>query len=92
MPKVCILANCLVKGQQAFDNETHGGRSLDVLRAASAYKSSPGPCQCLPPPGMVCEVHLWHVVKEQNNAVKAVIFFGIDCKDQPRDTVNLFCI
>lgn len=35
--KVCILANCLVKGQPAFDNETHGGRSLEVLRAAGAY-------------------------------------------------------
>ena len=32
-----ILANCLVKGQQAFEIETHGGCSLDVLRAAGAY-------------------------------------------------------
>lgn len=76
MSKVCILANWLVKGQQAFDNETHGGRSLEVLRAPSEYKSSPGPGQCLLPPGILYEVHLWHVVKEQNNAViKKLGFF-----------------
>lgn len=89
MPKVSILANCLVKGQWAFENETHGGCSLDVLGAASAYKSSRGPSQCLPPQGILCEVHLWRVVKDEDNAVKAVIFLGIDCKDQSRDTINL---
>lgn len=75
MPKVCILANCLVKGQLAFDNETHGGRPLDVLRAASAYKSSSGASQSLSPLGIVCEVHLWCVFKEQHNVVKA--FFSL---------------
>lgn len=80
MPKVCILANCLIKGQQAFNNKTHGGCSLAVLRAATAYTSSPWPGQCPPPPGIVYEVHLWHVVKEQNNAVRAVIFSAMTLK------------
>lgn len=93
-----FLANCLVKGQLAFDNVTHGGRSLEVLRAASAYKSSPGPCQCVSPPGIVCEVHLWQVVKDWNNDVKGAFFFFFpprppsDCKERPTDTVNLFTV
>lgn len=37
MPNLCILANCLVKGQWAFENETHIGCSLDVLKQGSAY-------------------------------------------------------
>lgn len=73
--KVCILANCLVKGQPVSDNETHGGRSLEVLRAAGAYKSCPGDGQRLFPPGMVYEGCSWQLFREQNNAVKTASFF-----------------
>lgn len=70
--KVCILANWLVKGQPVSDNETHGGCSLEVLRAAGAYKSCPGDGQRLSPPGMVYEGCSWQLFREQNNALKAV--------------------
>lgn len=46
------------------------------------------PSQCLLPQGMVCEVHLWCVVKE-GSAVEAVIFLVSDCEVQSGDTVNL---
>lgn len=65
MPKVSILANCLLKGQWAFLNETHGGSSLDVLRAACAYKHSTGTSQCHPPQGVVCEVNLRRIVQKR---------------------------
>lgn len=80
MPKVCSLANCLVKGQQASQNETRCGCSLAVLRAASAYKSGSGHSQCLSPRGILCEVHLWLVVKEEDNAVKAFVFGAFTVK------------
>lgn len=67
--KVCILANWLVKGQPISDNETHGGCSLEVLRAAGAYKSCPGDGQRLSPPGMVYEGCSWQLFREQNNAL-----------------------
>lgn len=67
--KDCILANWLVKGQPVSDNETHGGCSLEVLRAAGAYKSCPGDGQRLSPPGMVYEGCSWQLFREQNNAL-----------------------
>lgn len=64
---------------------------MDVLRVARACKSSSGPSQCPPPPplGIVCEVRLWPVVRCRDNAVRAVVFLAIDCKDQPGEAVNL---
>ena len=51
-----------------------------MLRAGGAYESSPGPSQCFSPQGIVCEVHLWCVVKEEHNAVRAVISGALTVK------------
>lgn len=89
--KVCILANCLVKGQPVSDNETHGGRSLEVLRAAGAYKSCRGDGQRLLPPGMVYEGCSWQLFREQNNAVKAAFHPPAPpSRWLKRDLINLF--